>query len=46
LVQLDGAVTAALLICRKCKARPRIARAKLQELAGEAMAADRHDAYA
>jgi hypothetical protein len=38
--------SAALLICQKCKARPRVAVAKLVELAEQAMAAGRHDAYA
>jgi hypothetical protein len=46
LVQLDGRATAAQLICTKCKARPRVAVAKLVELAEQAMAAGRHDAYA
>ena len=39
-------VSAARLICRKCSARPRVALAKLIELAEQAMAAGRHDAYA
>ena len=38
--------SAAGLICRKCPARPRVALAKLIELAEQAMAAGRHDAYA
>jgi hypothetical protein len=38
--------SAAQLICQKCKARPRVAVAKLVELAEQAMAAGRHDAYA
>jgi hypothetical protein len=38
-------VSAAQLICQKCKARPRVALAKLIELAEQAMAAGRHDAY-
>ena len=36
---------AAQLICRHCKARPRVARAKLVELADQAEAAGRRDAY-
>jgi hypothetical protein len=39
-------VSAVQLICPKCTARPRVAVAKLAELAEQAMAADRHDAYA
>jgi hypothetical protein len=47
LVPLDNpAVSAVQLICAKCSARPRVARAKLAELAEQAMAAGRHDAYA
>jgi hypothetical protein len=38
--------SAAQLICPKCRARPRVAVAKLIELAEQAMAAGRHDAYA
>jgi hypothetical protein len=38
--------SAAQLICQKCKARPRVAVTKLIELAEQAMAASRHDAYA
>ena len=38
--------SAAQLICQRCKARPRIAVAKLTDLAEQAMAAGRHDAYA
>jgi hypothetical protein len=45
-VQLSVQATAALLICQKCKARPRVAIAKVIELAEQAMAAGRHDAYA
>jgi hypothetical protein len=37
--------SAAGLICQKCKARPRVAVTKLYELAEQAMAAGRHDAY-
>ena len=37
--------SAAGLICPKCKARPRVAIEKLVELAEQAMAAGRHDAY-
>jgi hypothetical protein len=33
------------LICPKCSARPRLSRAKLVELAEQAMAASRYDAY-
>jgi len=36
---------AAQLICHRCKAKPRVARAKLVELAEQAMAAGRRDAY-
>lgn len=39
-------VSAVRLICRKCSARPRVARVKLVELAEQAMAGGRHDAYA
>jgi hypothetical protein len=39
-------VSAAGLVCPKCKARPRVALAKLIELAEQAMAAGRRDAYA
>jgi hypothetical protein len=46
LVQLHAEATTARLICRGCTARPRVARAKLEELAEHAMAAGRHDAYA
>jgi hypothetical protein len=46
LVQLAADATAAALICQKCKAGPRVARAKLEELAELAMAAGRFDAYA
>jgi hypothetical protein len=38
--------SAVQLICPKCSARPRLSRAKLDELAEQAMAAGRHDAYA
>jgi hypothetical protein len=38
-------ISAAGLVCPKCKARPRVAVAKLVELAEQAMAASRHDAY-
>lgn len=38
--------SAAQLICRDCKARPRVSQAKLIELAEQAEAASRHDAYA
>jgi hypothetical protein len=38
-------VSAAQLICRDCTARPRVALAKLMELADQAEAAGRHDAY-
>jgi hypothetical protein len=38
--------SAAQLICPKCPARPRVAVAKLMELADHAEAAGRHDAYA
>jgi hypothetical protein len=38
--------SAAQLICPKCKARPRVAVEKLGQLADQAMAAGRHDAYA
>jgi hypothetical protein len=38
--------SAARLICQRCKARPRVAVEKLIELAEQAMAAGRHDAYA
>ena len=38
--------SAARLQCPKCAARPRVAVAKLMELAEQAMAAGRHDAYA
>jgi hypothetical protein len=38
-------VSAVQLICPKCSARPRVARAKLVELAEQAMATGRHDAY-
>ncbi|HEV8425709.1 MAG TPA: hypothetical protein VGS14_11040 [Actinomycetes bacterium] len=44
-VPLDMWAPAAQLICYKCSARPRVARAKLVELAEQAMAAGRHDAY-
>jgi hypothetical protein len=37
--------SAAQLICQKCKARPRVAVAKLIELAEQAMAGGRHDGY-
>jgi hypothetical protein len=37
--------SAAGLICQKCPARPRVELAKLTELAEQAMAAGRHDAY-
>jgi hypothetical protein len=37
--------SAAQLICQKCKARPRVAMAKLVELAEQAEAAGRRDAY-
>jgi hypothetical protein len=37
--------SAAQLVCPKCKARPRVAVAKLVELADRALAAGRHDAY-
>jgi hypothetical protein len=33
------------LICPKCSARPRLSRAKLVELAEQAMATSRYDAY-
>jgi hypothetical protein len=46
LVPLGFGDSAAGLICPKCKARPREAVAKLIELAKQAMAAGRHDAYA
>ena len=38
--------SAVQLICSKCSARPRLSREKLAELAEQAMAAGRHDAYA
>jgi hypothetical protein len=37
--------SAAQLVCPKCKARPRVALAKLVELAEQALAAGRRDAY-
>jgi hypothetical protein len=37
--------SAVQLICPKCSARPRVARAKLVELADQTEAAGRHDAY-
>ena len=46
LVPLDFGVSAAEFICQRCKARPRVAIKKLVELAEQAMAAGRHDAYA
>jgi hypothetical protein len=46
LVPLHPLDSAAQLICRHCKARPRIAQAKLIQLADQAMAIGRHDAYA
>jgi hypothetical protein len=46
LVPLDMWTPAAQLICHKCPARPRVARAKLVELAERAVAAGRRDAYA
>ncbi len=46
LVPLGFGVPAAGLICQKCKARPRVAVTKLIELAEQAMAAGRRDAYA
>ena len=42
----NPAVLAVQLICPKCSARPRLSRAKLVDLAEQAMADDRHDAYA
>jgi hypothetical protein len=45
LVQLDADATAARLICRACPARPRVSRRKLEELAGQARSAGRHDTY-
>ena len=46
LVPLSMWAPAAQLICYRCPARPRVARAKLVELAEQAMAAGRRDAYA
>jgi hypothetical protein len=45
LVPLSLDDSAAQLICRHCKARPRVSRAKLVELAEQAVAAGRRDAY-
>lgn len=45
LVPLNLFEPAAQLVCRHCKARPRVARAQLVELADQAEAAGRRDAY-
>lgn len=44
-VPLKAGLLSAQLICYKCPARPRLSRAKLVELAEQAVAAGRRDAY-
>jgi hypothetical protein len=46
LVPLHPFATAAQLICRHCKARPRPSRTKLVEMAEQTVAKGRRDAYA
>jgi hypothetical protein len=45
LIPMKAGLRAAELICYQCPARPRVARAKLVELAVQTEAAGRRDAY-